>query len=579
MIKKILTLISLTLMVFPLNGQERSDESTLRREITLYNPYKPSLPDVRKKSFLPDITDTLTVNPSFNYEVKTVPFSPLYTISPIRSAALIPDPLPKLYKSYVKLGLGNNNTPLAELSITNERSKKGALGLYARHYSSNGKVPLENKQKVYAGFMDNDASLFGKKFFRKSLLDFSLDYIQKTRYAYGYDTESMLPEPDRKDIRIDYYDLGAGASFSSANIDSSELSYDFGISYDYFHNAQSQAMNHIAFNGNMAAEYKGFYFGSDLDIDSYTLSDTLDLEPKYVFSVSPYVRKSSGQWTFDLGLELLLDKNLNSSPAFHVYPDVKFGFTVVPQYMSFFAGLGGKLERNDPLSVIRINPFLVPDGTIYRLPNTSHIITITAGLKGNNGIGGNYLASFSYSKFEDMLFYSNVIHPDTASRKAERGNYFLPVTNNGEMLNVHGEFTGNITGRLSFSASGNYYKYTLADIYNLTGINYAWDRPDWDIKLGLRYNLRDKIIAGAELTALGIRKHLIMESPTGWISLAPVEVEEPAHVNLGLSAEYRYTKILSVWAKINNISYQRYYEWAYYPSQMFNFLIGFTYSL
>ena len=65
--------------------------------------------------------------------------------------------------------MGNNNTPLAEISITNHRSKKGAIGFYARHYSSNGKVPLENDQRVFAGFMDNDASLFGKKFFGKSL--------------------------------------------------------------------------------------------------------------------------------------------------------------------------------------------------------------------------------------------------------------------------------------------------------------------------------------------------------------------------------------------------------------------------
>ena len=81
--------------------------------------------------------------------IKTTPFLPEYTISPIKAAALLPDPLPKLYKSYVNIGLGNYLTPLAEISITNERSKKGAIGFYARHFSTNGKIELENGKKSF----------------------------------------------------------------------------------------------------------------------------------------------------------------------------------------------------------------------------------------------------------------------------------------------------------------------------------------------------------------------------------------------------------------------------------------------
>ena len=179
----------------PVNAQAKKQGTELKREVTLYNPYKPALPDVKKKSYLPEINDTAMVNPSFSYEVVTTPFSPAYSISPIKAASLMSDPLPKLYKSYVKAGLGSNNTPFLELSIANHRSKKGAIGFYAKHYSSNGRVPLENRQRVFAGFMDNDATLFGKKFFRKNLLDLSANFTQKIRYAYGYDTESMLYEP------------------------------------------------------------------------------------------------------------------------------------------------------------------------------------------------------------------------------------------------------------------------------------------------------------------------------------------------------------------------------------------------
>jgi hypothetical protein len=262
----------------------------------------------------------------------------------------------------------------------------------------------------------------------------------------------------------------------------------------------------------------------------------------------------------------------------HLYPDVNFGFTIVPEYMRFFAELGGRLENNDPLSVISANPYMVPDGSLFRVPNTDHELIFTAGLKGNSGMGGNYVASVSYSLVSDLLLFANIVHPDTVAQnwngnRIEMGNHFIAVPDEAEVLNFHGELSGEITDRISFNITGNYYRYTL------TANEYAWNKPDWDGRIGLNYNLRNKIIAGAEVTALSPRKLMSSESITGWKTLAPVVITEPLHINLGLSAEYRYTKILSFWVKVNNISYNRYYEWAYYPSQMFNFLVGFSYSL
>src|SRR5665811_1373536 len=185
MIKRnIIVPVFLLFSLLPVSAQVKKQETGLKREVTLYNPYKPSLPESKKKSFLPDMNDTSKVRPDFRYDIKTTPFLPEYTISPIKAASLLPDPLPKLYKSFVNIGFGNYITPLAEISITNERSKKGSIGFYARHYSSSGKIKLQNDKKVFAGFMDNDASLFGRKFFRKSILESSLDFNQKNRYAY-----------------------------------------------------------------------------------------------------------------------------------------------------------------------------------------------------------------------------------------------------------------------------------------------------------------------------------------------------------------------------------------------------------
>ena len=154
------------------------------------------------------MNDTAKVKPEFHYVVSAEPFLPEYTISPIKAAALIPDPLPKLYKSYVNIGFGNHVAPLAEISITNERSKKGAFGLYGRHFSTNDNIELHNLKTSYAGYMDNDASLFGRRFFQKSSLEGSVDFTQKIRYAYGYDPLILDYNPSKKDIKMNYANIG-----------------------------------------------------------------------------------------------------------------------------------------------------------------------------------------------------------------------------------------------------------------------------------------------------------------------------------------------------------------------------------
>ena len=219
--KIIITLLIIFLISIAGFSQKKQEETVFKREVTLYNPYKPSLSEVVKKSFLPDMTDTSTVRQAFKYDLISQPFQPSYTISPIKPASLLPDPLSKLYRSYINFGFGNYLTPLAEISITNDRSKSGAIGIYARHFSTNGYVRLLNDAKGFAGYMDNDVSLYGKKFLANSILSGSLDFSQKTRYAYGYDTIVKIYDPEKKDIRLNYYNTGANIGLVSSKSDSS----------------------------------------------------------------------------------------------------------------------------------------------------------------------------------------------------------------------------------------------------------------------------------------------------------------------------------------------------------------------
>lgn len=580
MIKRNLIIpVLIIISLLPAGAQIKKQDTGLKREVTLYNPYKPSLPDSKKRSFLPDMNDTTKVRPSFRYDVKTSPFFPEYTISPIKAAALLPDPLPKLYKSFINIGIGNYLTPLAEVSITNERSKKGAFGFYGRHFSTNGNVELDNGKKAFAGYMDNDASLFGKRFFRKSVLEGSLDYSEKSRYAYGYSPFVTDYSPSKKDIRIPYHNAGAKISYSSVNLDSTEFTYDFNLGFDYFTSGKNMYQRKVSFSGMMSKSYEEFYIGSGLKYAHYGFSDFLSIPAEYIVSVSPFIKKSSDQWGFKLGLEILLEKDMTAFTKLRVYPDVNFTINIVPSYVSYYAALSGKLDKNEPSSLILGNPYMIRNGSLYKQPSTSHDLVISTGLKGNTGIGGNYRLSASYSLISDMIFFSNISYPDRLPNP-DMGNYFSAIADDVDLLNFHGEMGGPINDKLSFSGSANINKYTMSKFA------HPWNKSNWDARFGLKYNLRDKIIAGVEITAQG-KRYLIVNGD--YVVPVPetvppavdprITTDIPAHFNLNLSAEYRYSKILSFWTKLNNISNNHYYEWTYYPTHGFMFMFGFTYSL
>jgi hypothetical protein len=133
--------------------------------------------------------------------------------------------------------------------------------------------------------------------------------------------------------------------------------------------------------------------------------------------------------------------------------------------------------------------------------------------------------------------------------------------------------SGRFSEKLTYEWMANYNDYN-------TGFEYAWNKPSWDGKFGLRYDLREKIIAGMDFTAIGKRKNVVNgDYASAQAGYLPTVFDMPSHFNMNLSAEYRYSKILSFWTRFNNIALKGYEEWAFYPTYRFQFMLGFTYSL
>ena len=103
---------------------------------TITSTFEPTIKDAVKLNDLPDIKDTTNKITNINYGINSNPLVGKYEVIPIDAAKMQNEPLTKLYRSLLKIGMGNYTTPYAEFWINSLRSRNMAYGFHYKHLSS-----------------------------------------------------------------------------------------------------------------------------------------------------------------------------------------------------------------------------------------------------------------------------------------------------------------------------------------------------------------------------------------------------------------------------------------------------------
>ena len=142
----------------------------LKKDVTVVKSYQPVIFDANKINFMPVFKDTVAVIPHFEYSIYPVQLNTVFRPRPMSAAKMAQEPLPVLNNNYLKLGIGNHLATVAELNISNSRSKENSYGLILKHHGIDGKVVLDNDKKADAPFAFNEAAFYGKHIFKESEL-------------------------------------------------------------------------------------------------------------------------------------------------------------------------------------------------------------------------------------------------------------------------------------------------------------------------------------------------------------------------------------------------------------------------
>jgi hypothetical protein len=534
---------------FMASGQARID-----KEIVVIKPYQPTLSDAFKINILPEVRDTLVIKPGFNYVTRPEKCETGFNIKPIKAATLVGQPLDKLYKTYLKLGMGNYITPLAELEISSLRSKEYSYGISLKHQSINGKIKLRDDMKIKPGYNDNTLRLFGNRFWDRSRLSGELQAGYKGINYYGINT-GLEVFPDYDDIKQNYVRAGGEVRFESLQNDIHDFTYKTVASYSFLQDKFSNYQHEI----NVKAEFRKFIKGQDFGLDAgwqqFINSPSVDSSGLGIITLRPSISKHTDEYNYLIGAVLAGEVD-NTGLNLHIYPSARLQINVVDGILMPYIGVDGKLQENSFSTLAEENPYIRPG---MNIKSTSYKFIFYGGLTGSITTKLSYDINASYSLADDMYFFIN----DTA---ASLGNQFITETDDGEVMHLYGELSYRPSEKLWFFLKQDLYRY------NLLTLEHPWHKPLYDLTFSVRYNLRDKILADVDIYYVGD-----MYARNYDPAAAPYLLDGTLDMNLGL--EYRYTKALSVFLRLNHLLGSEELLYYQYPTMRFNLMAGFSYSL
>jgi hypothetical protein len=201
------------------------------------------------------------------------------------------------------------------------------------------------------------------------------------------------------------------------------------------------------------------------------------------------------------------------------------------------------------------------------LLNTSLMYDLYGGLRGSFSSDLGFDVRVSTSRQEDMPLFVNV-------RNAPWGDRMQVVYDQVDILDISGEVNFRRKEAVSLSARVDVFTYAARVQQQ------AWNLPPYQLSFAARYDMRQKLVAKAELQFLGRRPGFRLggTDPLTEAVLPSEEVDQEGFLDLYVGLEYRYTKRLSVFLDMSNLSASKYERWLNYPVQRGLLLGGLTYA-
>lgn len=478
----------------------------------------------------------------FNLQLR--PIDPTIRVLTIKS-----DPPSPYYNRYIKAGVGNYMSTYLDGWLNSDRHPSYLYGVHVNHQGA-ARGPVDGGNSSYStNLIEANGSYFAK------LLTFdSKIYAQRRRYNfYGYDEEALNPE--KESLKQVYNMYGAEVKLSNAETESFGIST--GLSVDHTGSFYDIRENMAKIQGQFRFDLSdalGIQLASDLLLSRYTdeLENSLN---RNLFRVAPAFRFNFAPIKIIAGFNIAYENDTAANAnQMHFYPRVELGIEPSANVEARL-GFEGNMEPLTYRNLVIENPFLNQN---IPLLHSNKLADFYGNIKGRIPGGVGFNAGFSVANYRNMYYFVN---SNTDSTRFD----VLYDRGNTALVNLYGELSYHFTNRFQTSLRGDYYSY------NPDRLVAAWHKPSYKVEWNGSYNLYEKIIFSADTYVLGGIQAREIGTEAGIVNLKPI-------VDIGLGAEYMFSRQASAYLKASNLLSQNFERYYNYPSRRLVVSLGASYA-
>jgi hypothetical protein len=526
-------------------------QPVLENERVIYTGFEPRLANMEKIESQPVIVDTLRLPREGTYELNQVKIPTFFVPDTLSVRRMGKEPLDKLHRLYAKGGFGNYTTFLGDVGFNSIRNKAHGYSLNYQHYSMNGSI----SDRGNPAFNINAFSGQYARFFKPLTVQIDAGYQRQGLHYYGFSPENS---PILVDSTAQVYVQGRASAQIVSRHRTDSVFPNYKAKLDFMHHADRFGFeeNHLRFSGDLnhftdffAAEF----IGIRTKVDLWQFSALGKGSNAHIVDVHPYLRLGRRTWNVELGAGLAAGKN-DSTDLLYVFPRLSGHWNLFSKYIIVHAALGGNVERVGYGNLIQDNPFL---SRLDSLSTQHRPFEVRGGIKGAFSNDVSYSLGISFVDQRNAAFFM------ADSSLTHRHGFTVRYDN----LKTTALFAGLHFHRGEKLRIGLDASYAF---FSLDTLAAAFHRPALQVKASAAYQLGEKILARADLFFIG--SQFSNGSNGGIVELNPT-------FDANLEAEYRLTKGLSFFARLNNLAAFRYNRYFRYPTIGLTVLGGLSLSL
>ncbi len=565
-------------------------QEAINKDVKVVSNYAPVVSEATKISILPQIDDTTSQKPTFEYKITSKKLDSEFVTQPISPATLSKEKVFYAPTSFAKLGIGTYSTAFAELYYNILKSEKYAVGLSFDHLSSIGHVSLSNDSLVSAPLHLTNGALNVRRFYKGKTISFDLNFNRTGMDFYGLQTlsstknyylnsKSNITTPGSQLVDNDtqrHSVIDATLGFSKPGGDEKDDSYNGNFRFAGYSNKTGVSEKTFFLNGGLKHFVENFYLEGLASLESNNVSMPTTTSSLYSYKstskttiiMAPRIGFIFSHADIQVGLNLFSQFGDSVSQGFYVGPHLLGKVNLAEGIITAYGGASSKLSTNNYRAVAYENNFIAPDLNVKSCFNG---ITLFGGVKGNFSSKTSFLAQVDYSSFTDEHFFVNQMYRTTdptnklITQAFDYSNRFNVVYDDGKLLSVYGELLVKPSETLDFILSGRYNSWSLSTQAK------AWNKPETEIMFKSIFKPWEGWKIQADIASIGER---YVYDPT-----LQLEKSLSSIIDLNLSGEYQYNQRWLIFGGVYNILASKYYKWNEYPVHGFNVRagVGFTF--